>query len=272
MTGIQMSVARDSDVTGASSELRVTLDAEREIAFDSPDHLMPWGTRHDSFVNHRFNKKLWRLYSATRVVKVLDLGCAGGEFVRTCLNDGHFAVGLEGSDWSRRHKRSAWALIEGFLFTCDVTGHFRLSISYQPLKFDVVTAWEFIEHIKEADLSIVASNVLAHLAPGGIWILSITNQEDIVGGVRLHQTVRPKIWWRQRFESLGFQSVEGFNSYFAGQFVRGARKDNEVSFHLIFTNDRSKVPGIPAVPLPHKIFDAWIGSRPHTILNRLIVG
>jgi hypothetical protein len=58
------------------------------------------------------------------------------------------------------------------------------------LKFDAITAWESIEHIKEDDLPMVASNVQAHLAPGGIWILSITNQEDIVGGVRLHQTVR----------------------------------------------------------------------------------
>src|SRR5258707_1074456 len=115
MTGDHMSVASDLDVSGASAELRVTLDAEREIAFDSPDHVMPWGTRHDSFVNQRFNKKLWRLYSATQAVHVLDLGCAGGEFVRTCINDGHCAVGLEGSDWSKRYKRSAWALIEGFL-------------------------------------------------------------------------------------------------------------------------------------------------------------
>jgi len=267
-----VTLARDLDVSTARREVGVTLDAEREIAFDSPDHVMPWGTRHDSSINQRFNRKLWRLYSATQAVKVLDLGCASGEFVRTCINDGHFAVGLEGSDWSQRHKRSAWALIEGFLFTCDVTRTFRLSFGQRPLKFDVVTAWEFIEHIKEDDLSMVASNVHAHLALGGIWILSITNQEDIVGGVRLHQTVRPKTWWRQKFESLGFQLVEGFISYFAGQFVRGARRDNEVSFHLILTNDRFKVPEIPKVPLPHKIFDAWVGSRPQTILNRLIVG
>jgi hypothetical protein len=42
MTGNRMSVASDLDVSGASSEPRVTFDAEREIAFDSPDHVIPW--------------------------------------------------------------------------------------------------------------------------------------------------------------------------------------------------------------------------------------
>lgn len=250
----------------------VTLEAERAIACDSPDHLMPWGTRHDSFTNQRFNKRLWRLYSPTQVVKVLDLGCAGGDFVRTVINDGHFAVGLEGSDWSKRHKRAAWALIGDLLFTCDIARPFTLLLDGDPLKFDVVTAWEFIEHIKESDLEMVVRNVQAHLAPGGLWILSITNQEDVVGGVRLHQTIRPKLWWRQKCESLGLLPVDPLIAYFAGHYVRGSRRDNGVSFHLIFTNDPSKVPEIPAVPLTHRLFDAWIGSKPQRILNRLIVG
>jgi SAM-dependent methyltransferase len=267
-----MLATNDLSVGDAGCVVNINLEAEREVAFDSPDHIMPWGTRHDHFVNQRFNKRLWRLYPATRIVKVLDLGCAGGEFVRTCIDDGQFAVGLEGSDWSKRHKRSAWALIEQALFTCDITRPFKLSIGEHPLKFDVATAWEVIEHIKEVDLQTVARNVQAHLAPGGLWILSITNQEDVVDGVELHQTVRPKIWWRQRFESLGFESADSFIGYFARQFVRGARKDSDVSFHLIFTNDRSKLPVIPFVPLAHRMFDAWIGSRPQRILNRLVVG
>ncbi len=257
----------------AGSVLMVTLEAERGVAFDSPDHIMPWGTRYDRFVNPRFNKKLSRLYPATYGVKILDLGCAGGDFVRTLIDDGHLAVGLEGSDWSKQHKRAAWAFLgDVFLFTCDITRPFSLCFGGQPLKFDAVTAWEFIEHIKEDSLQTVAENVLAHLAPGGLWILSITNREDVVGGVRLHQTVRPQLWWRQKFEALGLRSVDSFARYFAGQFVRGARKDNEVSFHLILTNDPAKVPEIPAVPLAHRMFDAWIGSMPQRILNRLIVG
>lgn len=261
------------DVASSAGEsIKVTLDAEREIAFDSPDHLVPWGTRHDSFVNSRFNKRLWWLHPVTGIVKVLDLGCAGGEFVRSCINDGHFGIGLEGSDWSKRHKRAAWALNSDALFTCDITRPFTLRLGQMPLRFDVVTAWEVIEHIKEIDLPILASNVHAHLAPGGLWILSITNQEDVVGGVRLHQTVRPKAWWRQRLESLGFHSADKYVRYFSGQFVRGGKTDNDINFRLVLTNDPSKTPAIPRLPLANRLFDKWIGSRPQRIINKLVVG
>ena len=251
---------------------RVTLAAERRLAFGSPDHIMPWGTRHDSFTNPRFNKKLWRLYPPTKVVNLLDLGCAGGEFVRSCIDDGHSAIGLEGSDWSKRHRRAAWALIEDALFTCDITRPFLLCQDGQPLKFDVITAWEVAEHIKEEDLQGLAHNVHTHLALGGLWILSITNHEDVVGGVRLHQTVQPKSWWRHELESLGFQSVDPFVRYFAGQFVRGAKMENEVSFHLVLTNDKFKTPLLPDVPLTHRILDAWIGSAPQRIIHKLVMG
>jgi hypothetical protein len=252
--------------------MKITLKAERELAFDSPDHLVPWGTRHDSFINPRFNRKLWQLYPPTQVVKVLDLGCAGGEFVRTCINDGNFAVGLEGSDWSKKNRRAAWPLIDHALFTCDVSRRFQLYLDDQLLQFDIVTAWEFIEHINEEDLPAVAHNVQMHLAPGGLWILSVTNQEDTAGGVRRHQTVRPGIWWTQKLESLGFQRADEFKRHFAGHYVRGGKSDNDVNFRLILTNDRSKVPRIPAVPLFLKLYDIWVGSKPHWLLKRLVDG
>ena len=37
---------------------------------------------------------------AASPLRVLDIGCAGGGFVRSLIDDGHFAVGLEGSDLS----------------------------------------------------------------------------------------------------------------------------------------------------------------------------
>src|ERR1039458_360296 len=101
--------------------LRVVLQADRDLAFDSPDHLMPWGTRINDCFNPRFNQKLWRLYPPTKIARILDVGCSGGAFVKSCVDDGHFAIGLEGSDFSKLHRRSAWGTIPQFLFTCDVT-------------------------------------------------------------------------------------------------------------------------------------------------------
>ncbi len=254
----------------------VVLRAERECAFDSPDHLLPWGTRWDRSTSPRFNEKLWQLYPPTQIVRVLDMGCAGGDFVKSCIDDGHFAVGIEGSTFSKDHKRSAWAIIPDYLFTCDITRPFEIvfqaNADEHKIGFDVVTSWEVMEHIKEEDLPGLASNVHAHLAPGGLWIMSVANSEDIRGGVRLHQTVKPRHWWQQKFQSLGFTPVEQHKAYFARQFVRGARVDNEESFHFVLTNDASKAPAIPKVPLAEKAYDVWLGSKPQRLLRMVTVG
>src|SRR6267143_4413012 len=221
--------------------MSLILRAERECAYDSPDHLMPWGTRWDRSTNARFNEKLWLMYPQTQVVKVLDLGCSGGDFVKSCIDDGHFAVGIEGSTFSKNHKRSAWAIIPDYLFTCDITRPFQLSIQSgaeeQNVNFDVVTSWEVIEHIKEEDLPARATNVHAHLCPGGLWIMSVANWEDVHGGVRLHQTVKPREWWRDKFVSLVVEPLEQHRLYFARQYVRGVRIDNDEHFHFVLTND-----------------------------------
>lgn len=255
------------------------LRAERDCAYDSPDHLMPWGTRKNRSTSASFNEKLWLLYPDTQIVRVLDLGCAGGDFVKSCIDDGNFAVGIEGSTFSRNHKRSAWAIIPDDLFTCDITEPFELLFQSangeERTKFDVVTSWEVVEHIKEEDLPALATNVHAHLVAGGIWIMSVANWEDVQGGVRLHQTVKPRAWWRDKFISLGFEPLEKHRSHFAGQWVRGGyghyqRTDNEKSFHFVLTNDAAKAPQIPRIPFTQQIFDRWMGSRPQRALKKLV--
>jgi len=254
----------------------VVLRAERDCAYDSPDHLVPWGTRWDRSTNVRFNEKLWLLYPRTQVVKMLDLGCSGGDFVKSCIDDGNFAIGIEGSTFSRDHKRSAWAIIPDYLFTCDITRPFQLSLQAesreQTVKFDVVTSWEVLEHIKEEDLPALAANVHAHMCPGGLWIMSVTNEEDVHGGLRLHQTVKPRAWWRDEFISLGFEPLEAHRAYFERQYVRGARVDNEEHFHFVLTNDVGKAPVIPKVPLVEKAYDVWAGSKPQRLLRMLTMG
>jgi len=214
-------------------------------------------------------------------VKVLDLGCSGGDFVKSCIDDGHFAVGIEGSTFSRDHKRSAWAIIPEYLFTCDVSRPFQLFFQSgseeQKVKFDIVTSWEVIEHIKEEDLPALAANVHAHLSPGGLWIMSVANWEDVHDGVRLHQTVEPKTWWRGKFISLGFEPLEQHRLHFAGQWVRGGygkyqRTDNEKSFHFVLTNDAANAPRIPRISLAERAIDRWMGSRPQRVLKKLTVG
>jgi hypothetical protein len=108
--------------------VKFVLKTNKPVAFDSPDHIVPRGTKYDNTRNMLFNKKLEALFGH-RSLYVLDLGCAGGGFVKDCLEDGHFAVGLEGSDYSKKLERAEWRTIPANLFTCDITEDFSLSLS-----------------------------------------------------------------------------------------------------------------------------------------------
>jgi hypothetical protein len=255
----------------------IIIKREKEVAYDSPDYLMPWGTRRDNSRNRRFNEKLYKLFPQdNEFLKILDLGCSGGGFVRDCLNDGCLAVGLEGSDFSKKTRRAEWATIPDFLFTCDITEKFELfkedKKGVEPILFNVITTWEVIEHISEQNLSKVAENVKQHLHKNGLWIMSVSPNEEIIGGVRLHQTVHLKPWWISKFQSLGFEHVEAYAQYFNTQYIRGPKYGGPGSFHLFLTKDPAFAPPIPKQNIAEILYDQWLGSRLQVILRRLLIG
>ena len=251
---------------------RVILRAESDLASTSPDHLQPWGTRHDNSVNPRFNDKIYKLYPKSHSpLTILDLGCSGGGFVKSCFDEGCLAVGLEGSDFSKKLGRAEWRTIPEYLFTCDITRNFELLLQTNTgedrLLFDLVTSWEVMEHIAEPDLAQVAANVRKHLAPTGLWIMSISPREEIIHGTRLHQTVQPKPWWVTAFAKLGFTQLEPFVRYVNTQFVRGPKYKSPGSFHLVLSLDPAQAPTIPGESWLRRLHDRWLGSLPQRVVS-----
>jgi SAM-dependent methyltransferase len=252
---------------------RIILSATRPVAIGSPDHLRPGGTMHDNSRNPRFNAKLYALFACRQDLRILDLGCAGGGFVRDCIEDGYLAVGVEGSDLSKRLRRAEWRTIPEYLFTCDITAPFTLAGVFgdtpKPLQFDVVTAWEVLEHVAADDLPAVAANVQASLLPGGIWIASVSTRRDREGQ---HQTVRPKSWWIERLGSLGFEHHDNYVRYFNTQFVRGPKYGAPGSFHLVLSRRGDPCPGIPRERLVFRLYDRWLNCWLQRLLRLLVMG
>lgn len=217
------------------------ISTTKPIAFDSPDHVFPWGTAQDNSSDLAFNRKLlWWIPKSQ--LRVLDLGCSGGGFVKSILDSGGFAVGIEGSDYSKIRKRAEWATIPEYLFTADITEPFQLLGadglgSEQLMKFNVITAWEVMEHIREDKVDGVCRNILSHLCPEGVVIMSISPREEIINGIKLHQTVENKAWWVCKFLSLGLVHQETVLRYFGGDWVRAAD-----SFHLVMTRSGESLP------------------------------
>jgi SAM-dependent methyltransferase len=204
---------------------KIKIKTDRPIAYDSPDHIQPHGTADNNTTSEGFNRKLFRLIPPEEL-HLLDLGCSGGGLVKSVLDAGGFAVGIEGSDYSLKRKRAEWATIPDYLFTADATVPFRLfeesaDGSEVRLKFNVVSAWEFFEHIAPDQVDGVVENVLHHLAPGGIVLASIATYPDVVGGVTLHQTVERKPWWIKKFANLGLENQPSVERFFNFDMLNG---------------------------------------------------
>ena len=217
----------------------------KPVAFDSPDHIQPWGTIRDNNRNWAFNRRLF-LWIPASELRVLDLGCSGGGFVKSIHDQGGFAVGVEGSDYSKIRKRAEWATIPDHLFTADITEPFQFldvdeSGREHPIQFSVITAWEVMEHIREDKLCNVFQNISRHLSPLGVVIMSLSQNEEIIQGVRLHQTVQNRHWWISKCSQFGFVHHEQVLTYFGNNWVRGG--DNAPgSFHLIMTRSTESLP------------------------------
>lgn len=220
---------------------------EKPVAIDSPDHRHPLGTAVDNSRNELFNRKAYALFPG-RAIRVLDLGCSGGGFVKDCLDHGHQAVGIEGSDYSKTHRRAEWATIPGNLFTGDITAPITIretdAEGSRPARFDLVTAWEVIEHIREEHIAAVVANIDRHLAPGGVCVMSISDEHEIVDGQDYHFTVQPREWWLRKFESLGLVHRDSVEDFFDQDLIRGPLQGAK-SFPLFLTRTSEPPPPVP---------------------------
>lgn len=187
------------------------------VAVDSLDHTHPCGAARDNSANQQFNWKVTEFFQnrirrgerEQRTLRVLDIGCAGGAFVKTMLEDGWDAIGIEGSDYPLKNSLFNWPELHGKnLFTCDATKPFDIKIGYEYCQFDLITAWEVMEHIAEKDLSQFLTNVDDALAPDGLFVCSISSVDSPHAydgeDVDLRVTQKDHGWWIERFASAGF--------------------------------------------------------------------
>lgn len=250
---------------------KTKLICKSKIAHNSPDHTSPHGTKKDNSTNKLFNYKVYKLFKDVEQLKILDLGCSGGGFVRDCINNGYFAIGLEGSDYSKKSKRAEWATIPDSLFTCDISKKFELFKDNKKISFNLITLWEVFEHIPENKVDNLLKNIKSNLSKDGLFIASICNRSDKPDGVELHLCRKDKRWWMRKFEKHGFYERKELYEYFNKQYIRG-RKQTSEDFNVIFGLTKKNNLEIPTQGLKHKLFDDWAGSTIQKRIKNIING
>lgn len=173
------------------------------IAYESYDHTHPYGTKDDNTKNNAYVDELIARFG--KDMHYMDVGCAGGGFVSQFIDRGVFAVGVEGSDYSKKHNRAEWATIPNYLFTADITKPFTIvDQNDQPILFDAISAFDVLEHIATPDLPKLFDNFNAHLKLDGILVLGISTAPC----GPYHQTVETGEWWLAKLKELGYEETE----------------------------------------------------------------
>lgn len=159
-----------------------------------------------------------------RKFTALDLGCAGGGVVWDFLIAGNHAIGLEGSASPKHRGMGYWPILQDdFLFNINIVEKWNLNLPNYI--FDVVTAWEFLEHIEQFEIPILLGKISRYMQAGSIFMGSIGllpsfSPKDKQQENDLHLTKKHPGWWMQQFEKFGFLP---FHSpvFSKGTFVRG---------------------------------------------------
>jgi len=112
----------------------------------------------------------------------LDLGCAGGKLILDVSNHEKtdICIGLDGSVGV--YKQESWSSgnHKDVLKNADLSKEFYIEQSNgNRVLFDVITAWELVEHFYENELEVFFTNVYNHLSDGGVFIGSAANYPDV---------------------------------------------------------------------------------------------
>jgi 2-polyprenyl-3-methyl-5-hydroxy-6-metoxy-1,4-benzoquinol methylase len=184
--------------------MSITLQTNHRIAYDSPDHLQPLGTK-QHFKNLRFVKKCCKLLKKKRVNKayVLDIGCAGGWLIEYFTKKGHEAFGIDGASYCYDNKLFAWKEYPSRLWLCDVSRPFSIIDEKQrKVMFDLIFSFEVMEHIPVDRLSVYFHNIYNHLKPSGLFIGSFTTTKSRKFPHH-HQTIMTAKRWRKYITKTG---------------------------------------------------------------------
>lgn len=201
----------------------IRLETNYPVAEDSNDNLFPESTMDGVIGKPRFINKIIQIFGVN--ASLLDIGCGGGGIVFSAIEQGLIAFGIDGSAQNKKFQNGYWQILPNNLLTCDATKPFSfIQNDENKFKFSVISSWECLEHIPEAEVKNFLDNVYNNLDDQGYFIGSISrmpyaNDET---GVVYHVTLKDKEWWSKKFNEANLELLKIEDSLFEfSDFCRG---------------------------------------------------
>ncbi len=149
-------------------------------------------------------------------LKMLDIGCGQGHYLRDAIEEGINAYGIDISTYALEN---ALAEVKDRITFGSLT-----EIPFADEEFDVMTAFDVIEHIHPKDTSNMIEEIRRVLKPGGIIIIT-TPGSNFGGWVfdLTHINVRPPKFWKLILEEHNFKVqmfyIPSFLKYYVKTYV-----------------------------------------------------
>jgi 2-polyprenyl-3-methyl-5-hydroxy-6-metoxy-1,4-benzoquinol methylase len=148
---------------------------------DAPLYLKTFRKRFALLRQHVGNAKL----------RVLDVGCAAGFFLRVCRELGHVGYGVEISAEIAQVAREALGPERVFVGDLDAAVAAHAAV-FTPHSFDLVTMWDVVEHVPDPQALLRTARGL--LKPNGLLVLETQNVSS-----RFARTLGPR-WQHYKHE------------------------------------------------------------------------
>lgn len=198
------------------------------LAINSVDYLYPCGAKADNNTSINFILEIEDYF--IKKVSALDLGCSGGQYIIDLVKRGYKnSLGLEGSDYHLIHNQENWLnYYNRNLFTCDISKEFLIKDEENnSAQFNVITAWEVLEHLTTEELEQLFINVKNHIKEDGIFLTSIGFKPNPILNTSLDHHVTQ---WEKSKWSEFLKRYWDVNSYVFSSGVRGFGEAKEDSY------------------------------------------
>jgi 2-polyprenyl-3-methyl-5-hydroxy-6-metoxy-1,4-benzoquinol methylase len=152
-----------------------------------------------------FKSHVYNLFQ--KKIKVLEIGCGGGQVIVDFLNDGNEIFGIDARPGYNLYKEYApnWKKYRDKFAVFDAAQPFELVNENNIIvEFDLITSWECFEHIYEPCIDQLMKNIFLHSHKDSYFIGSISHDTNETN----HRCIKPREWWLNKFYSIGFEETD----------------------------------------------------------------